>query len=68
MKDTVDVQKQMMKETNIDNLQDVMDDMRDMKEDMEELNDIMARQYDIDVADEELDAGEIKNNIFKLFI
>lgn len=61
MKDTVDTQKQMMKENNIDDIQDVMDDMRDMKEDMDEMNEIMARQYDIDVEDDELDAGKLFN-------
>jgi len=57
MKDTVDTQKQMMKEVNIDNIHDLMDEMHYIKEDQEEINDAIARSYDVEVNDEELDAG-----------
>lgn len=60
MKDTVDTQKAMMQGVSLDQMHDVMDDMRNIKEDQEELNEAMARNYDVEVDDEELDAG---NNI-----
>jgi uncharacterized protein YqkB len=59
MKDTVETQKQMMKEVNLDNIQDLMDDMHYIKEDQEEMNEAIARTYDVEVNDEELDAGII---------
>lgn len=58
MKDTVDTQKQLMKEVNLDNVQDLMDDMQCIKEDQEEMNEAIARTYDVEVNDEELDAGK----------
>lgn len=57
MKDTVDTQKQLMKENNIDSIHDLMDDMHYLREDQEEINDAIARTYDVEVNDEELDAG-----------
>ncbi len=59
MKETVDTQKQMMKEVNIDSIHDIMDDMRYLREDQEEINDAIARSYDVEVNDEELDAGTL---------
>ena len=58
MKDTVDTQKQLMREVNLDNVQDLMDDMQCIKEDQEEMNEAIARTYDVEVNDEELDAGK----------
>lgn len=57
MKETVDTQKQMMKEVNIDSIHDLMDDMQYIKEDQQEINDAIARSYDVEVNDDELDAG-----------
>lgn len=59
MKDTVDTQKQMMREVNVDDVQDLMDEMNYIKEDQEEMNEAIARTYDVEVNDEELDAGNI---------
>lgn len=59
MKDTVDSQMQLMKEVNVDNVQDLMDEMQYIKEDQEEMNEAIARTYDVEVNDEELDAGKI---------
>lgn len=58
MKDTVDTQKAMMKEVNIESVHDLMDEMHYIKEDQEEINDTLARTYDVEVDDEELDAGK----------
>lgn len=55
MKDTVTVQKDMMKEMNVDSVMDVMDDMRDIMDDQAEISEALQRNYDIDVGDEELD-------------
>ena len=68
MKDTVDVQKQMMKENNLDDIQDVMDDMRDCQEDMNEMQEMMSRQYEVDVEDDELDAGKYYNIFFIYYL
>ncbi len=56
MKQTVDVQKDMMKNMSIDQIQDLMDDMRDLQEDQEEINEAFTRNYEVDVEDGELDA------------
>ena len=47
----------MMKGMNPDEVYNLMDDMKDIQEDQNELNDAFTRNYEIDVADEELDAG-----------
>ncbi len=64
MKETVDTQKQMMREVNVDSIHDIMDEMHYIKEDQEEINEAIARSYDVEVNDEELDAG----NLVFLFI
>ena len=57
MKDTVDVQKQTMKEMGgIDSMYDIMDEMAEIKEEQEEMNQEFQRNYDVDVGDEELEA------------
>jgi len=58
MKETVDVQKQMMREINVESIHDLMDEMQCIKEDQEEINESIARSYDVEVNDEELDAGK----------
>lgn len=69
MKETVDTQKLMMKEVNVDSIHDLMDEMHYMKEDQAEINDAIARSYDVEVNDEELDAGKffIIKIIFNFF-
>ena len=57
MKDTVDVQKQTLKEMGgIDSMYDIMDEMAEIKEEQEEMNQEFQRNYDVDVGDEELEA------------
>ena len=58
MKATVSVQKQMMGHMNADSVYDMMDDMREMQDDQNEINDAFQRNYEIDVGDDELDAGK----------
>jgi hypothetical protein len=57
MKATVNVQKQMMGGINADSVYDIMDDMRELQEDQNEINDAFQRNYEIDIGDDELDAG-----------
>jgi charged multivesicular body protein 5 len=59
LKGTIDVQKDMMKNMNPDHIYDMMDDMKDIQEQQEELNEAFSRNYEIDVGDEELDAGKL---------
>ena len=59
MKGTIDVQKDMMKNMNPDEVYNMMDDMKDMQEQQEEMNEAFTRNYEIDVGDDELDAGKI---------
>lgn len=58
LKSTVNVQKDLMKDMNVDQLHDVMDDMKEMQEEQEDINDAFQRNYEVDVGDEELDAGQ----------
>ena len=60
LKSTVTVQKQMMGNMNPDDVYNLMDDMRELQEDQNEINDAFTRNYDIDVGDDELDAGKLK--------
>jgi hypothetical protein len=59
LKSTVNVQKQMMGNMNPDDVYNLMDDMRELQEDQNEINEAFTRNYDIDVGDDELDAGKI---------
>ncbi len=56
MKQTVDVQKNMMKNMNVDTMYDMMDDMKDIQDQQEEMNEAMSTNYEVEVGDDELDA------------
>jgi hypothetical protein len=58
LKDTVNVQKAMMGDMDVDAIHDLMDDMRDIQDEQNEMNEAFTRNYDVDVADAELDAGK----------
>jgi hypothetical protein len=62
MKDTLGVQKNIMKDMNVDNVYDLLDDMREMQFEQDEINEAFTRNYEIDVGDDELDAGNKYNN------
>jgi hypothetical protein len=55
---TMAVQKDMMKDMNVGDVENMMDDLRDIQEDQNEMNDAFTRNYEVDVGDEELDAGK----------
>lgn len=59
LKQTVNMQKDMMGTMNPDAVLDLMDDMKDIQDDQAEINEAFTRNYEIDVGDEELDAGII---------
>ena len=51
-------QQAMMKEFNMDQMEDLFDDMADMMADMEEINEVMGRAYNVDFDENEL-MGEL---------
>jgi hypothetical protein len=58
LKSTVEVQKDMMNNMKPDEIYDILDYMKYAQEDQNEINEAFSRNYEIDVGDEELDAGE----------
>ena len=59
LKGTVELQKNMMQGMNPDDIYSLMDNLKDMQEDQNEMNEAFTRNYEIDVGDDELDAGMI---------
>lgn len=55
MKNVVDQQKNIMKEMDIDKLDDIRDEMDEMKYDSEYMNEMLNRNYDCDVDEDDLD-------------
>lgn len=55
MKEAVGVQKEMMKDINLDDLDDLRDEMDDMMYETEEINEMLNRNYAMDVDEAELD-------------
>ena len=53
MKQAVAAQKGLMKNLNLDQLEDLQDDMEDMMEDQQEIQEIMTRDYAIEGYDED---------------
>jgi len=56
MKAAHQVQKQQLKEINLDQIEDMMEDIADLAMDTEEVNEIMSRNYSVDVDEAELEA------------
>lgn len=57
MKSMHNVQKQQMKQLNINEVEDMMEDMQDLMLDTEEINEVMSRNYSLEGIDEtELEA------------
>merc|ERR1719324_490112 len=54
MKQAVTTQKQMMKDIDMDELEDLRDDMEDMKYESEEINEMMNMDFGLDVDEDEL--------------
>ena len=53
-----EVQKEQMKNLDMDQMEDIFDDMADMMADMEEVNEVMGRAYNCDFEEGEL-LGEL---------
>ena len=56
MKESSNLQKNMMKEMNADTMWDIAQDMREMQDEMEEVNEIFTESYRVEVDEGELDA------------
>ena len=54
-------QQAMMKNFNMDQMEDLFDDMADMMADMEEINEVMGRAYNV-----EFDEGELMGELDEL--
>lgn len=54
-------QKAMMKNMDMDDMEDLFDDMADMNADMEEINECMGRSYDV-----QFDEGELLGELDEL--
>lgn len=55
MKQTTDVQKDLMKEMNLDNMDDMIDQMQEIKYAQEEFSDAIQKNYEIEVDEADLD-------------
>merc|ERR1711959_598211 len=66
MKQAVTTQKQMMKDIDLDELEDLRDDMEDMKYESEEINEMMNMDFGLDVDEDELDEelAELDDEMF----
>ena len=51
-------QKEIMKNFNMDQMEDLFDDMADMMADMEEINEVMGRDYNVEMDENDL-LGEL---------
>ena len=58
MKEANTQQKEIMKNFNMDQMEDLFDDMADMMADMEEINEVMGRDYNVEMDENEL-LGEL---------
>ncbi len=67
LKGTVELQKDMLGAMNADDVYNLMDDMRDLQDDQNEITEAFSRNYDVDVCDDELDAGTKYNFIVFYF-
>lgn len=55
MKQTTDVQKDLMKEMNLDNMDDMIDQMQEIKYAQEEFSDAIQKNYEVEVDEADLD-------------
>ena len=67
MKEANQVQKDMMKDLDMDELEDVRDEMEEMMQDTQEINDMLNRNYNVDVDDYEIEQ-ELKDLDDEMFI
>jgi hypothetical protein len=57
LKQSNDLQKQMMKEMNIETVDDMIDEMNENKILHEEFSDAIQKNYEVDINEDELDEG-----------
>ena len=55
LKQTNDLQKDLMKEMNVSTFDNLIDEMQDIQYNQQEFQDVMTRNYEIDLEDNELD-------------
>lgn len=55
MQHAITQQKKAMQNVNLDKMADLQDDMLDMKFEAQYMNDLLAKNYDVDVDEDELD-------------
>eukprot|EP01015_Nassula_variabilis_P016289 TRINITY_DN2485_c0_g2_i2.p1 TRINITY_DN2485_c0_g2~~TRINITY_DN2485_c0_g2_i2.p1 ORF type:complete len:141 (-),score=69.99 TRINITY_DN2485_c0_g2_i2:40-462(-) len=67
MKEANQVQKDLMKDLNMDELEDIRDEMEEMMWDTQEVNDMLNRNYNMDVDDYEIEQ-ELKDLDDEMFI
>jgi charged multivesicular body protein 5 len=67
MKNTVEQQKALFNQINMDELEDIRDQMEDMKFETDYMNELMSRDYDTNVDDIDLDAEmqDIDNEFYQ---
>eukprot|EP00828_Plagiopyla_frontata_P046474 TRINITY_DN8268_c0_g1_i4.p1 TRINITY_DN8268_c0_g1~~TRINITY_DN8268_c0_g1_i4.p1 ORF type:complete len:159 (+),score=41.88 TRINITY_DN8268_c0_g1_i4:176-652(+) len=67
MKQAVQVQTEMMKNIDIDELDDLRDEMEEMMQESNEINEMMNRNYAVNVDEDEIDQEmeELDNEFFK---
>jgi len=59
LKQTNDMQKQIMKEINVETVDDIIDEMQEANLIQEEFSDVFQRNYEIDLEESELDDGSL---------
>ena len=62
LKQTSDVQRDLMREMNIDTMDDMLDEMQEIKIAQEEFTDAIQKNYEVEVDEADLDEGK---NIFE---
>lgn len=55
MKQQISMQKETMKDMDLDQMEDLRDEMEEMNAEVQYMNEAMNRNYDIDVDENELD-------------
>jgi charged multivesicular body protein 5 len=55
MKDVVESQKGIMKDLDIDKLDDLRDEMDDLKYESDYMNEMLNRDYNVDIDEDDLD-------------
>lgn len=67
MKQAVNTQKNIMKDLNLDEVEDLKDDMEEMMWETDQINDTLNRNYNLDIDEMDLDneMKELDDELFK---